>query len=117
MLYISLSHFYSILRGSWQFFHQQTSNSWSIIEKGPREKFTTVAIYKGNFVAVKKVNKRTVELGRNVLMELKQVSCDHFTHWCITCLLVLVVIKQIAYVLQVCIHTLNRHAYQRIRAT
>jgi len=50
-----------------------TSNSWSIIEKGPREKFTTVAIYKGNFVAVKKVNKRTVELGRNVLMELKQM--------------------------------------------
>ena len=67
-------------------FYQQTSNSWSIIEKGPREKFTTVAIYKGNFVAVKKVNKRTVELGRNVLMELKQVSfcsCDHLICRCI----------------------------------
>ncbi|XP_065065708.1 uncharacterized protein LOC135691687 [Rhopilema esculentum] len=50
-----------------------TSNSWSIMEKGPREKFTTVAIYRGTFVAVKKINKRTVELSRNVLMELKQM--------------------------------------------
>ena len=57
--------------------NEQTSNSWSLIEKGPREKFTTVAIYKGNFVAVKKVNKRTVELSRNVLMELKQVHLLH----------------------------------------
>ena len=43
------------------------------MDKGPREKFTTVAIYKGTFVAVKKINKRTVELSRNVLMELKLV--------------------------------------------
>eukprot|EP00794_Sanderia_malayensis_P009190 gene9190-10164_t len=50
-----------------------TSNSWSIMEKEPRQKFTTVAIYKGTFVAVKKINKKSVELSRNILMELKQM--------------------------------------------
>ncbi|XP_057310994.1 atrial natriuretic peptide receptor 1-like isoform X2 [Hydractinia symbiolongicarpus] len=38
-----------------------------------RQKFTCVAIYKGSFVAVRKLYKRTVELNRNVLMELKQM--------------------------------------------
>ena len=38
-----------------------------------RQKYTSVATYKGTFVAVRKLNKRSVDLTRTVLMELKQV--------------------------------------------
>ncbi|XP_057310998.1 atrial natriuretic peptide receptor 1-like isoform X2 [Hydractinia symbiolongicarpus] len=38
-----------------------------------RQKFTVVAKYKESFVVVRKLYKRTVELNRNVLMELKQM--------------------------------------------
>lgn len=52
----------------------QTSQTLSIdYESSTRQRFTTVAIYKGTLVAVKKINKKNVELSKSVLMELKQV--------------------------------------------
>ena len=39
-----------------------------------KQQFITTAYYKGTLVAVKKLNKKSVELNKNILMELKQVS-------------------------------------------
>lgn len=51
-----------------------TSQTLSIdYESSTRQRFTTVAIYKGTLVAVKKINKKNVELSKSVLMELKQI--------------------------------------------
>ena len=39
-----------------------------------RQRYAPAAMYRNNLVAIKKVAKRNVDLNRNVLMELKQVS-------------------------------------------
>ena len=47
----------------------------SITDEGDAKPgYFAVATYKGNQVAVKKIDKRTVELNRAVLLELKQVD-------------------------------------------
>jgi len=51
-----------------------TSHSLSVnFEATTRQRFTTVAIFKGALVAVKRINKKNVELNKCVLMELKQI--------------------------------------------
>ena len=45
-----------------------------------KQQFITTAYYKGTLVAVKKINKKSVELNNNILMELKQVSKIVFQH-------------------------------------
>ena len=47
-------------------------------EIATRQRFTTMATFRGTLVAVKKVNKKSVELSKEVLMELKHVSRFQF---------------------------------------
>ena len=55
------------------------SNTLSVnFEIATRQRFTTMATFRGTLVAVKKVNKKSVELSKEVLMELKQVSRYQF---------------------------------------
>lgn len=55
------------------------SNTLSVnFEIATRQRFTTMATFRGTLVAVKKVNKKSVELSKEVLMELKHVSRFQF---------------------------------------
>ena len=47
-----------------------------------RQLFTCVGTYKGTIVAIRKVNKKHVELTRNVRKELKVVSHGHIILFC-----------------------------------
>ena len=42
-----------------------------------KQLFTTTAYYKGTLVAVKKINRKSVEINKTILMELKQVILIH----------------------------------------
>ena len=43
-------------------------------ENDSRQLYTSVGTYKGNLVAIRKVNKKNVELTRNIKKELKVVG-------------------------------------------
>lgn len=43
-----------------------------------RQLYTSVGTYKGNLVAIRKVNKKNVELTRNIKKELKVVCISDF---------------------------------------
>lgn len=43
-----------------------------------RQLYTSVGTYKGNLVAIRKVNKKNVELTRNIKKELKVVCISNF---------------------------------------
>ena len=57
----------SVLRGS------QVSLS-SAVDVDIRQVFTQIGSYKGSIVAIRKVNKRCIDLTRNVQKELKMVN-------------------------------------------
>ena len=55
------------------------SNTLSVnFEITTRQRFTRMATFRGTLVAVKKVNKKSVELTKKVLMELMQVCRFQF---------------------------------------
>ncbi|XP_049826749.1 guanylate cyclase 32E isoform X1 [Aethina tumida] len=55
-------------------FHAPTSSSIvEISEQSPKRAYTTIGLYRGNIVAIKSLNKKSVDLTRSIRKELKQI--------------------------------------------
>ncbi|CAH0563498.1 unnamed protein product [Brassicogethes aeneus] len=55
-------------------FHAPTSSSIvEISDQSPKRAYTTIGLYKGNIVAIKNLNKKSVDLTRSIRKELKQI--------------------------------------------
>ncbi|KAB0794058.1 hypothetical protein PPYR_13678 [Photinus pyralis] len=54
-------------------FQSATRSASEVVESSPKVAYTTIGLYKGNIVAIKRIHKKSVDLTRSIRKELKQI--------------------------------------------